>query len=457
MVLLGAVPVSASPILVLAPDQGPSPSTVAVTGEGFSPMVEIAFTVGGVASGSATSDAAGSVKMTLTITGPPGQSVEVRACQADATGGPCGVWAAAPFRIIGPATTTSTTTTSTTTTTTSTTTTTTTRPPTTTTRPPTTTTQTTLPATTIAPGPMVTSPAVTVTTTTVPALVAPGPGDGGSGDGGDSDESGLFWFLLIAGAGVVGWLIGFLVRRGKGDRPRRGQQARDHVVVGSKVKEVVREASLPDDVPERLELGGTGYDGEDGVFVEPPPPRPDGEVIPKVDVHPVDDEGPVFPKLEVGPEATETKGKGMVEATWKVEEGEKAGPMFPKLDSPAGEAEGKVFPKLEIDPGPGPEPAKGGNPETTWKVEEGEKAGKVFPKVELDAGPDAEGKVFPKVEIHGTAAEGGEVIPKLEIDTGSLGDEGAGEVTFGDGRHGSRPGSDPPPDGDILDHLDDED
>lgn len=285
------------------------------------------------------------------------------------------------------------------------------------------------------------SPAVTVTTTTVPALVAPGSGDGGSGDGGDSDESGLFWFLLIAGAGVVGWLIGFLVRRDKGDRPRRGQQAREHVVVGSKVKEVVREASLPDDVPEKLELGGTGYDGEDGVFVEPPPPRPDGEVIPKVDVYPADDEGPVFPKLEVGPEATETKGKGMVEATWKVEEGEKAGP---------------VFPKLEVDPGPGPEPAKGGNPETTWKVEKGEKAGPMFPKLDSPAG-EAEGKVFPKVEIHGTAAEGGEVIPKLEIDTGSLGDDETGEVTFGDGRHGTRPGSDQPPDGDILDRLDDED
>ncbi len=253
--------------------------------------------------------------------------------------------------------------------------------------------------------------------------------DGGrTASSGPDGGGGLGWLALVVGAVVLGW---WLVRRGTSDENR----------------------VLPDDVPERLELGGTGHDGEDGVFIEPP--ASDGRVFPKVDTHGTTEQGGVvFPKLEVGPDTTETKGKGMVDATWKVEEAEKAAAAFPKFDSPPGEAQGEVFPKLEIDPGAAAEPAKGGNPETSWKVEEAEKAAAVFPKFDSPPG-EAQGEVFPKLDA-GTAAQGGEVIPKVEVDPGSQGDDGAGGVTFGDGMHGSRPGTDSPPDGDILDQLDDE-
>ncbi len=362
--LLDPTPAMAA-TLELAPPQGQSPAAITVTGAMFNGLGDVSFFVDGDPAGTATPDAAFSVTLDLTITGPPG-GVEISACQADATGSPCGVTATAVFTITAPPTTTSTTTTTRPPTTTST------RPPTTTTQAPTTTARP--PTTTIATLPPITLPPVTMTTTTLGGLIVPGPGDDGGDGSSDPRPLGgdfLPWQRWIAAAGLVGaGVVAWWLRR----RSRRNAR--------------------------------------DGVFDLPPEPT----------------SGTNFPKLDTTPGSTSEPGKGggNPETNWKVEKGERAkGKVFPKLevDASSGPQAGKNKKKGNVEYGWKVEEAEKATPIPDDGVlaapTDQPAAGKVFPKVEIDAtATDQAGEVIPKLEIEPAAAgdgpDGADVLDLLD-------------------------------------------
>lgn len=280
--LLGPSHPALAATLNVNPSQGPSPATVTADGAMFDGIGEVSFYLNGEFAGTATPDAAGAVTIVLTVVGSPDDEIAITACQSDSSGEPCGVTARALFTIITSPTTTvpeSTLPPSTTVPPTS--------APTTTIRPATTTTR---PLTaTIATPPLITLPPVTFSPTTIGGLIVPGPDDGGQDDTpGPRPSMGtwLGWLLLLVGAGLLSrWRVRAKTRLESNDQPR----------------------NLPDDQPEKLNLGGnprgSGYDDSAGEVTFGDSTR---ESQPSSD--------------EAG------KKKGNIETTWKVEEGESGVP-----------------------------------------------------------------------------------------------------------------------------------